>query len=88
MALENGIINLADMQEKINMSKREKILADHPYSVWEDKDNIWHTYLPDPSKNNGRVHRKRRSKEAINNCIIDFLFRTRGCGEREGKRRL
>lgn len=69
-AIENGMIDTALVQEKIEMQRREELLNKHPYSIWEDKDGMWHTYLPD--KNNGRVHKKRKNKEDLEGLIIDF----------------
>lgn len=69
-AIENGIIDTALVQEKIEMQKREELLKKHPYTIWEDKNGAWHTYLPD--KNNGRIHKKRKSKKDLENLIVDF----------------
>lgn len=69
-AIENGMIDTALVQEKIEMQKREEILKKHPYKIWEDNNGIWHTYLPDNTKK--RVHRKRKSKEEIEDVVIDF----------------
>ena len=68
--LENDMINVADVQEKIAMKKREEILKKHPYSIWEGTDGKWHTYLPDEKK--GRVHRKRNSEKEIQDLIVSF----------------
>ena len=34
-ALENHIINISDVRDMIIMKKREEILKNHPYSVWQ-----------------------------------------------------
>ena len=59
--VENGMINLLEMQEKMELTRREKILAKHAYSIWEGVDGLWHTYLPDGDK--GRIPRKRKTRE-------------------------
>lgn len=64
------MIDTALVQEKIEMQKREEILKKHPYKIWEDKDGIWHTYLPDSMKK--RVHRKRKTREEIEEVIIGY----------------
>lgn len=69
-AIENGIIDTTLMLQVINMQKKEKILAQHPYSIWQGKNGNWYTYLPDDEK--GKVQKKRTTKEAIEQMVIDF----------------
>ena len=68
--VENGMINLLEMQEKMELTRREKILAKHAYSIWEGVDGLWHTYLPDGDK--GRIPRKRKTKEEIESVIVEY----------------
>lgn len=70
-ALSNGIINLEDVQEKIEMREREELLSKHPYKVWEGKNkNYWYTYLP--TENNNRKQVKRKSKKDLDNVIVEY----------------
>lgn len=69
-ALENGILDLSYVQEKVEMNKREELLKKHPYKIWEGKDGKWYTYLPDEKK--GRILKKRASHNAIENDIIEY----------------
>ena len=69
-AIENGMIDTALVQEKIEMQKRKEILDKHPYSIWQGNDEKWRTYLPDEEK--GRVLKKRKSKNEIEDVIIEF----------------
>ena len=39
-AVENGIIDAALLQDKIEMQKRKELLKKHPYSIWEGKMDI------------------------------------------------
>lgn len=75
-AIENGIIDLSYVQEKYEMNKREEILKEHPYKIWEGKDGKWYTYLPDEEK--GRKLKKRNSRESL----LDLLIQ-----EKEGEKR-
>lgn len=68
--IENGIINTVLVREKIEMQKKEKILKRHPYKIWQGKDGNWRTYLPDEKK--GRVLKKRKNKEKIEEMLIDY----------------
>lgn len=69
-ALENGMINLGTIQEKMEMNERKKYLDMHPYSVWEGKNKKWYTYLPDGE--NGKKLKKLSSKKAIEDCIVNY----------------
>lgn len=68
-ALKNDIIDMAYLKEKVDMNKRQKIISAHPYSIWKGTDGKWYTYLHDEKK--GRVLRKRTSKEAIYDMIVE-----------------
>lgn len=69
-AINQGIIDIAYVQEKIEMNKREELLKSHPYKIWEGKDGKWYTYLS--SKEKGRVLKKRVSKREIEKLIIAY----------------
>jgi hypothetical protein len=55
-AIENGMIDRALIEDKIEMKKRQEILKKHIYKIYEGKDGKWYTYLPDEEK--GRVFKK------------------------------
>lgn len=69
-AIENGIIDTALLQEKVEMQKREELLKKHPYEIWEGKNGKWYTYLPNKEK--GRVLKKRNTKKDIQDVIVSF----------------
>jgi len=69
-AIDNGIINIDDIQAKKEMKNREEILSNHPYSVWESKNGYWYTYLPDEEK--GRALKKRKTQKEIEDLIVTF----------------
>lgn len=68
-AIENGMLDAALVQEKIEMQKREEILEKHPYAIWQGKDEYWRTYLP---HGNGRKMIKKKEKAGIENAVIDY----------------
>ena len=70
-AIENGMIDTALLQEKIDMQKREEILKKHPYDIWQGKDGKWRTYLPDEEK--GRRLVKRTTRKSVEDSVIKFL---------------
>lgn len=69
-ALENGMLDLSQIQCEIEMAKRVKYLKEHQHKVWQGKDGKWCTYLPDAKK--GRKFIKKNTREDIEDCIVSF----------------
>ena len=74
-ALENNIIDLSYVQEKIEMAKRKELLEKHPYKIWEGKDGYWHSYLFDETKAKNRRPIKKKRLEDLEDVIIDYYNR-------------
>lgn len=72
-AIQNGMIDTALVQEKIEMLKKKEILKKHPYKIWEGKNGKWYTYLPDDEK--GRKLVKRNTLDDIEKSIIVYWKR-------------
>lgn len=68
-ALDNGMIDISYMQEKMQMKKREEILKKHPYKIWEDEKGYWNTYLPDGNK---RKRIRKRDKDDLVDIVVTF----------------
>lgn len=68
--INNGMINISDVQNSMETMKREELLKKHPYKIWQGKDTKWYTYLPDGEK--GRILRKRTTKRAIEDDVIEY----------------
>ena len=68
--IDNGIIDLPNIQSIIEMKKRQELLNNHPYKIWCGSNGKWYTYLPDESK--GRVLKKKSTKKDIENVIIKY----------------
>lgn len=71
-AIENGIINFDDILKRKDMNERDKILKKHPYEIWESKDGIWYTYVPDNTKRRGIAQRKRKTKKDLEDAIVEY----------------
>lgn len=69
-ALNSGMLDLAYVQDKMIMQKKEEILGKHPYKIWKGKDGKWRTYLPDKEK--GRLMKKRSTEESIQDLIVQY----------------
>lgn len=69
-AIDTGIISIGDIRKRKEMKNREDILNGHPYSIWNGASGGYYTYLPDKEK--GRVLKKRKNQEDIEDLIISF----------------
>ena len=64
-AVKNGMIDLAYVQEQIEMNKRKELIEKHPYSIWEGKNGYWYTYIFDPDKKNSRRLIKYKTRKSL-----------------------
>lgn len=64
------MLNLAYVQEQIEMAKREEILKRHNYKIWIGNNKCYYTYLPDEEK--GRRLIKRTTQRNLEDAIIKF----------------
>lgn len=69
-AIENGIIDFNTIQKKVEMNERKKYLEMHKFKIWQGKNGLWYTYLPDEKK--GRLLKKRKTEEEIEDCVIKY----------------
>ena len=74
------IINVASVEEKLEMKQKERILNQHPYSIWQGKNEYWYTYLPDSDSPNGRNLVRRKKKESLEGYIVEFYC---GAGDKK-----
>lgn len=66
--LDTDKIDIAQLQASYEMKKREELLAKHVGSVWQGENGYWYTRLPAP--NGGKVLKKRKSRDDLENDII------------------
>lgn len=71
-AIDNGIIDLQNVQQQIEMKKRQKILNAHPYDiVYNEKRGRWFTRF----KVDGVLtQRHRGSREELESLIVEFYL--------------
>lgn len=68
---ESGNIDLAYVQEQMEMKKREEILQNHRYSIWySESEDAWYTTLPDDTRKNGRKNVKRKNRKDRNSSAL------------------
>lgn len=70
--ISSGMLSLSDTDLVIFMTERKKYLTEHPYKIYQGKDNCWHTYLPDDTKTTGRRHVKRRTQAEVEEAVIFY----------------
>lgn len=70
-AVQNGIIDLNTIQTQIEMNERKRYLEMQKYDIWQGKNELWYTYLPDEKK--GRRLIKRKSRKEIENAVIEYF---------------
>ena len=71
-AIENGIIDINTIQKQIEMNERKKYLEMHTYEVFKGADGNYHTAVPDNAKKNNRRAIKRKTKESIEDAIVEY----------------
>ncbi len=72
-AVSNGILDVSKLVADVEMDKRQEILSNHKYSVWQGVTNKkWNTYLPAEGFPNNRRIISRNSKKKIEDAIVEF----------------
>jgi integrase len=71
-AIQNGIIDINTIQKQIEMNERKKYLDMHNSKIWQSTDKKWYTYIDDATKPNGKKLIKRRTKEEIDDCLVEY----------------
>ena len=69
-AVENGMLNVAQVRTQYTMKKRMQILEHHNYEIWKGSDGKWRTYLRETEGKRRMV--KRNTKEAVEDAVIQF----------------
>ena len=71
-ALENGMIDLAYVRDKIEMNKRKQVLEKHSYKIWEGKNGYWYTYIFDPDKKDSRRLIKYKTRKDLDDKLVQY----------------
>lgn len=71
-ALESGIINLDFLRSKVDMIEKQQFLSKHVYKIYQGKDGLYYSHLPDETKKEGRCKIKRKTLEALEDTIVEF----------------
>lgn len=69
-AINNGIINMDDILNHANDMKRDEIISNHPFEIWQASDGRWKTYLVDESKKNNRRLIAKSTRDKLTDAIV------------------
>lgn len=70
-AVEYGIVDLQQIQEELDMQKRQEYIKNHPQKIWQGTTNgFWYTYIPDDIE--GRRLIKKKSEKDLHDVIINY----------------
>ena len=72
MEVEDIILSPEAISRVVCMVKREEYLKRHVYDIYKGKDGKWYTYLPDETKRFGRRQVKRRTRDEVEDVVVDF----------------
>lgn len=72
-AIENGMLDVNTIGAKFEMDKKERILSNHPFAIWQGKNGFWYTNIKE-----GEVKKKvkRKTRESIEEMLIEMYDTT------------
>lgn len=71
--LQNDIITDAYVEELMNKQKRQKILSEHCFEIYQEKSGKWATYVPSIAK--GRVLKRKNTREELEDDIVEYYMK-------------
>lgn len=74
-ALTHDIINVDELRNCMKEKEKQRILLQHKYKIFQDRDGRWKTTVPDEEKKNGRRLVAKSSYEELEKYIINFYSR-------------
>ena len=72
--ISNGSIDLDGVTTQMKQSRRQKILENHPYNIYQDKDGRWRTYIKDETNKYGRKAIVKSNREDLEDALCDFYL--------------
>lgn len=83
--VQNGMIDLGDVQEQMRQKEREELLMRcHSYDIWEGKDGRWRTYITDETRSHNRRMVAKSSRKALEEFLVEHY---QGQTEEEQRKR-
>ncbi len=83
--VENGIINMDDVQDQMTKKFKETILKHHKHKIWQGKDGRYRTHIDDSTRKSGRRLVVKTKEEDLLEYLSDFysLDNTGGSDRKE-----
>ena len=69
--LERDNLSLDGVVSDYMKVRKEQILANHPYTIFQSKDGRYRTYIKDPSMSSGRRMIAKSSREKLEDAIVE-----------------
>ena len=67
----HGNLHYDGVLEQLNMTKREKILKQHPYAIYStDNGTAWCTYLPATEEHGYRKPVRKKNQEDVESAVV------------------
>lgn len=70
--IDQGIIDLDDVREKMEEERRKSILIKHKYSIFQDKDGRWKTQVPDEHSPKGKKLIAKKDRRDLEDFLVDY----------------
>lgn len=70
--VENGIIDIGDVQNAMTKKHREALLKQHPFDIYRGKDGRYRTYVKDETNGYGRRMIVKSHKEDLLDYLVNF----------------
>lgn len=70
-AINSDIVNIHQLSDRVMKMKKEKVLSQHPYNIWQGKDGRWRTYLFDENKKNKRKQIAKSTRAKLEQAILE-----------------
>lgn len=71
-AIQEGMLDISAVQKKMEMKRKEEVLAKHPYDIYQDNQGRFCTYFPSETSKSGRVRKTRKSREDLLDDVYRF----------------
>lgn len=69
---ENGIIDIDDVHKQMTKRRREELLKQHPYDIWQGSDSRYRTYITDSTQKSGRRMIVKTHKEKLLDYLVEY----------------
>ena len=85
VAVKSGIIDIDSVKQSMTKVKKDEILKNHPYKIYQGNDGRWRTYVSDSMSKQGRKLLVKSSETALVKVLVDYY---NGLEEEESNRRI